>query len=138
MFVVAGAMAFATGTSWGSFGILLPIAGSIMNTLAEPDLLLPALGAVLAGAMLGDHISPISDTTILSATGLRVQRHHPRRHPAAVRAAVGRRRAPRLRRVRADRLHWLGLVVALAATTALLLSARALATPLPEAERTAA
>lgn len=69
MFLMAGAMAFSTGTSWGSFGILLPIAGDIMNSINEPDLLLPAFGAVLAGAVFGDHCSPISDTTILSSTG---------------------------------------------------------------------
>ena len=63
-------MAFSTGTSWGSFGILLPIAGQIMNTVeGGPELLLPAFGAVLAGAVWGDHCSPISDTTILSSTG---------------------------------------------------------------------
>ncbi|CAN5584956.1 Na+/H+ antiporter NhaC family protein [soil metagenome] len=69
MFVMASAMAFSTGTSWGSFGILLPIAGDIMNSLDQPELLLPAFGAVLAGAVFGDHCSPISDTTILSSTG---------------------------------------------------------------------
>lgn len=68
MFVLACLMAFSTGTSWGSFGILLPIAGKIMLD-ASPDLLLPALAAVLAGAVFGDHCSPISDTTILSSTG---------------------------------------------------------------------
>ncbi|PSL32930.1 Na+/H+ antiporter NhaC [Planomicrobium soli] len=68
LFLLAGVMAFSTGTSWGSFGILLPIAGKIMSQ-AEPDLLLPALAAVLAGAVFGDHCSPISDTTILSSTG---------------------------------------------------------------------
>lgn len=68
LFVIAGFMAFATGTSWGSFGILLPIAGNIMAQ-AAPELLLPALAAVLAGAVFGDHCSPISDTTILSSTG---------------------------------------------------------------------
>lgn len=68
LFVLAGFMAFATGTSWGSFGILLPIAGNIMAQ-AAPELLLPALAAVLAGAVFGDHCSPISDTTILSSTG---------------------------------------------------------------------
>ncbi|TWT00205.1 Na+/H+ antiporter NhaC family protein [Planomicrobium sp. CPCC 101079] len=68
LFILAGVMAFATGTSWGSFGILLPIAGKIMSQ-AEPELLLPALAAVLAGAVFGDHCSPISDTTILSSTG---------------------------------------------------------------------
>lgn len=68
MFVLAGLMAFSTGTSWGSFGILLPIAGKIMLD-ASPEMLLPALAAVLAGAVFGDHCSPISDTTILSSTG---------------------------------------------------------------------
>ncbi len=68
MFILAGLMAFATGTSWGSFGILLPIAGKIMLD-ASPEMLLPALAAVLAGAVFGDHCSPISDTTILSSTG---------------------------------------------------------------------
>lgn len=70
MFVLAGAMAFSTGTSWGSFGILLPIAGDIMvNVQGGDELLLAAFGAVLAGAVWGDHCSPISDTTILSSTG---------------------------------------------------------------------
>lgn len=69
VFVIAAAMSFATGTSWGSFGLLLPIAGGIINSMDQPDLLLPVLGAVLAGAVAGDHASPISDTTILSATG---------------------------------------------------------------------
>ncbi len=69
VFLLAAAMAFATGTSWGSFGLLIPLAGGIINSLDAPELLLPALGAVLAGAVSGDHASPISDTTILSATG---------------------------------------------------------------------
>ena len=68
MFMLAGIMAFSTGSSWGSFGILMPIAGTIMID-AAPEMLLPALAAVLAGAVFGDHASPISDTTILSATG---------------------------------------------------------------------
>jgi len=69
MFLVAAVMAFSTGTSWGSFGILIPIAGDIMNSLGATEQLLPAIGAVLAGAVFGDHCSPISDTTILSSTG---------------------------------------------------------------------
>lgn len=68
LFLLAGIMAFSTGTSWGSFGILLPIAGNIMGQ-AAPELLLATLSAVLAGAVFGDHCSPISDTTILSSTG---------------------------------------------------------------------
>ncbi|GAA1468826.1 Na+/H+ antiporter NhaC family protein [Microbacterium thalassium] len=69
VFIVAAAMAFSTGTSWGSFGLLLPIAGGIINAVDAPELLMPVFGAVLAGAVAGDHSSPISDTTILSATG---------------------------------------------------------------------
>ncbi|MEK4146705.1 Na+/H+ antiporter NhaC family protein [Robertmurraya sp. FSL W8-0741] len=68
LYVIAGIMAFATGTSWGSFGILLPIAGEIAVS-TDVTLLLPAMAAVLAGAVFGDHCSPISDTTILSSTG---------------------------------------------------------------------
>ncbi|RSK28713.1 Na+/H+ antiporter NhaC family protein [Bacillus sp. HMF5848] len=68
LFLISGFMAFATGTSWGTFGLMLPIAGDIMAVTA-PELMLPALAAVLAGAVFGDHCSPISDTTILSSTG---------------------------------------------------------------------
>ncbi|GGB50586.1 Na+/H+ antiporter NhaC family protein [Virgibacillus dakarensis] len=68
MFVIAGFIAFATGTSWGSFGILLPIAGHIAAA-TDISLILPILAAVLAGAVFGDHCSPISDTTILSSAG---------------------------------------------------------------------
>lgn len=68
IFVVAGFMALATGTSWGTFGIMLPIAAEI-TAVTDVSLLLPALSAVLAGSVFGDHCSPISDTTILSSTG---------------------------------------------------------------------
>lgn len=68
IFVISGLMALATGSSWGTFGIMLPIAAEIM-TNTDTTLLLPALAAVLAGAVFGDHCSPISDTTVLSATG---------------------------------------------------------------------
>ncbi|MGM8216795.1 Na+/H+ antiporter NhaC family protein [Bacillaceae bacterium W0354] len=68
IFIVAGLMAFATGTSWGTFGMMLPIAGAITASI-DPTYFVPSLAAVLAGAVLGDHISPISDTTVLSSTG---------------------------------------------------------------------
>ena len=68
MFIIAGLIAFATGTSWGSFGILLPIAGEI-SAVTDVSIILPTMAAVLAGAVFGDHCSPISDTTILSSTG---------------------------------------------------------------------
>jgi Na+/H+ antiporter NhaC len=70
LFVIAALIAFATGTSWGSFGILLPLAGDMMNAVPDGDaILIASFGAVLAGAVWGDHSSPISDTTILSSTG---------------------------------------------------------------------
>ncbi|WP_088103996.1 Na+/H+ antiporter NhaC family protein [Halalkalibacter urbisdiaboli] len=68
LFVVAGFAAFSTGTSWGTFGLLLPIAGE-MAAVLDITLMLPMLAAVLAGSIFGDHCSPISDTTILSSTG---------------------------------------------------------------------
>lgn len=68
LFIVAGFMAFSTGTSWGTFAIMLPIAGEIA-AVTDITLMLPVLAAVLAGAIFGDHCSPISDTTILSSTG---------------------------------------------------------------------
>lgn len=68
LFLLAAIMAFSTGTSWGTFSILLPIAGEIAATL-DITMILPLLSSVLAGSILGDHCSPISDTTILSSTG---------------------------------------------------------------------
>ena len=70
LFLLSAIMAFSTGTSWGTFGIMLPIAAAIAAS-ASPDLMLPCLSAVMAGAVCGDHCSPISDTTILSSTGAR-------------------------------------------------------------------
>ena len=69
VFIVACIMSLATGTSWGSFGILIPIAGEIVIALNQPDLLLITIAAVLAGSVFGDHCSPISDSTILASTG---------------------------------------------------------------------
>jgi Na+/H+ antiporter NhaC len=68
LFLVAGLTAFSTGTSWGTFGIMLPLAADIVMN-SDPNFLMPAFAAVLAGSVFGDHCSPISDTTILSATG---------------------------------------------------------------------
>ncbi|WED22737.1 Na+/H+ antiporter NhaC family protein [Vibrio sp. JC009] len=70
LFLLSGLMAFATGTSWGTFGIMLPIAGDMAGA-TDLSMMLPMLGAVLAGSVFGDHCSPISDTTILSSTGAR-------------------------------------------------------------------
>jgi Na+/H+ antiporter NhaC len=68
MFAVAAALSFATGTAWGTFGILIPITISICDIVA-PHLSIISLSSVLAGSVFGDHCSPISDTTILSSTG---------------------------------------------------------------------
>ena len=69
IFIVACILAFSTGTSWGTFGILIPIVLSIF----EPgsSLLIVGVSACLAGAVCGDHCSPISDTTIMSSAGSR-------------------------------------------------------------------
>ncbi len=63
-FLIALGLAFATGTSWGTFGILIPIFGDMGG-----QVMVLTVAAVLAGAVCGDHISPISDTTILASTG---------------------------------------------------------------------
>ncbi|WP_319621443.1 Na+/H+ antiporter NhaC family protein [Pseudovibrio sp. SPO723] len=67
-FLIAAAAAFSTGTSYGTFAIMLPIAANMAFHL-DAELLMPAMAAVLAGGVFGDHCSPISDTTILSSTG---------------------------------------------------------------------
>lgn len=67
IFLVAVVMSFATGTSWGTYAIVLPIAIPMAVNL-DADLIV-TIGAVLSGGLFGDHCSPISDTTILSATG---------------------------------------------------------------------
>ena len=66
-FVLAGAIAFATGTSWGTFGVLVPIAVTILGSSGTMAIL--TVSATLGGAVFGDHISPISDTTILASAG---------------------------------------------------------------------
>ena len=68
IFVVSVFLAFATGTSWGTFGILIPIVVATFGVDAGTILTI-GLGACLAGAVCGDHCSPISDTTILASTG---------------------------------------------------------------------
>ncbi len=77
LFVVALGLSFATGTSWGTFGILIPIVTSVFSTellgitsTGEiPSMVIICIAACLAGAVCGDHCSPISDTTIMASTG---------------------------------------------------------------------
>ena len=79
VFIIACFLGFATGTSWGTFGILLPIVleiftpGGFDNLTAEAlndvPILMVGIGATLGGAVMGDHCSPISDTTIMASTG---------------------------------------------------------------------
>ena len=66
-FILAGLIAFSTGTSWGTFGVLVPIAVTILG--GSGTLTLITVSATLGGAVYGDHVSPISDTTILASAG---------------------------------------------------------------------
>ena len=70
IFVVACGLAFATGTSWGTFGILIPIVTAIFPV--DSPLLIIGISACCAGAVCGDHCSPISDTTIMASAGAQV------------------------------------------------------------------
>lgn len=72
LFLLSSVMAVATGFSWGVFGMMLPISVQIVQSLGLPaQMLYCCLGAVLSGSVLGDHCSPIADTTILSSAGAR-------------------------------------------------------------------
>ena len=88
IFVLAAIIAFATGTSWGTFSIMLPIAVPLAVGLDAPVAL--AMGAVISGGVFGDHCSPISDTTIISAmaSGCSVQEHTRTQLPYALIAAA--------------------------------------------------
>ena len=67
IFLIAMGLAFATGTSWGTFGILLPIVTTVFA--GQGEIMIIAMSACLAGAVCGDHCSPISDTTIMASAG---------------------------------------------------------------------
>ena len=69
VFLIAAVIAFATGTSWGTTGILAPIAVQVFPYEVDPTLCVIGLAAVCAGAVCGDHCSPISDTTIMASAG---------------------------------------------------------------------
>ena len=69
VFVIACVIAFATGTSWGTFGILIPIAAKVFKNDISSPMMVMAVAACMAGAVCGDHCSPISDTTIMASAG---------------------------------------------------------------------
>ena len=69
IFLVACLLSFATGTSWGTFGILIPIVTYLFVNTPDSPLMVIGISACLAGAVCGDHCSPISDTTIMSSAG---------------------------------------------------------------------
>ena len=68
IFLVGCGLAFATGTSWGTFGILIPIVVSVFSG-RDYNLMVMSISACMAGAVCGDHCSPISDTTIMASAG---------------------------------------------------------------------
>jgi len=69
VFLVGCFLAFATGTSWGTFGILIPIVVSVFGGNIDNTLMIVSISACMAGAVCGDHCSPISDTTIMASAG---------------------------------------------------------------------
>ena len=88
IFLVAVFISFSTGTSWGTFGILIPIVVSIFP--ASSEMMYIGMSACLAGAVCGDHCSPISDTTIMSSAGARCDHinHVSTQLPYAITVAV--------------------------------------------------
>ncbi|MGH3391743.1 MAG: Na+/H+ antiporter NhaC family protein, partial [Actinomadura sp.] len=72
LFVLASFISFSMGSTFGTFGLILPIAAEIVVSV-DISMLVPAFGAVLAGAIFGDHTSPLSDTTVLSSVGSGIQ-----------------------------------------------------------------
>jgi Na+/H+ antiporter NhaC len=94
MFVVSCFLSFATGTSWGTFGIFIPIAADLCNGLSE-NILVISVAATLAGAVFGDHVSPISGTTVMASTGAgcdhlkHVSTQMPYALPVAFASAIG-------------------------------------------------
>lgn len=89
VFLVGCFLAFATGTSWGTFGILIPIAMAVFEN-SNPTLMIISISACMAGAVCGDHCSPISDTTIMSSAGAQCNHvnHVSTQLPYAVTAAA--------------------------------------------------
>ncbi len=89
IFIVGCFLAFATGTSWGTFGILIPIVVAVFEN-SNPQLMIISISACMAGAVCGDHCSPISDTTIMASAGAQCEHvnHVMTQLPYAVTAAA--------------------------------------------------
>ncbi len=90
VFIIACFLAFATGTSWGTFGILIPICLGVFPIETGNPLAIICVSACMAGAVCGDHLSPISDTTIMSSAGAQCDHieHVSTQMPYAITAAV--------------------------------------------------
>jgi tetracycline resistance efflux pump len=90
VFVIAAFIAFSIGSTFGTFGVMLPIGAQIAVAGGSESLLIPVFGAVLAGSIFGDHTSPLSDTTILSSIGSGIQlvEHVTTQMPYALLAAL--------------------------------------------------
>ena len=90
VFAVGAFLAFATGTSWGTFGILIPIVVSVFGGDMNNELMIIAISACMAGAVCGDHCSPISDTTIMASAGAQCNHisHVSTQLPYALTAAI--------------------------------------------------
>ncbi|MCR5487569.1 MAG: Na+/H+ antiporter NhaC family protein [Lachnospiraceae bacterium] len=90
VFLIGTFLAFATGTSWGTFGILIPIVVNVFNADLDNELMIIAISACMAGAVCGDHCSPISDTTIMASAGAQCDhiRHVSTQLPYAITAAA--------------------------------------------------
>lgn len=89
IFLLGAGISFATGTSWGTFGILIPIVVYILNAI-DPVLMIIGISAAMAGSVFGDHCSPISDTTIMSSAGAQCEHllHVSTQLPYAIYVAV--------------------------------------------------
>ena len=90
VFVIGCVISFATGTSWGTFGILIPIVVKVFNYDANNMLMVISISACMAGAVCGDHCSPISDTTIMASAGAHCEhiKHVSTQLPYALTCAV--------------------------------------------------
>ena len=90
VFIIGCVLAFATGTSWGTFGILIPIVVDVFHADMSNTLMIIAISACMAGAVCGDHCSPISDTTIMASAGAECEhiQHVSTQLPYAITVAV--------------------------------------------------